>query len=217
MSAKSHLTSVALVAVTVCALTGCSKSSSKNPSAAAAASALAALASGGAGGAGGAGGPSVPAGAAKGLAAALGGALDVSKQCKAIKPADAQALMKATLAPVQIEPLECDFAGGTLKVNITLDDAAHKQYTMQASPTPGHEVSGVGDQAFWFAPVEGHTTPWLESYKGSVACEVSPADPADTTLVFTGNPPIVTIADSDAAAYAQKEGAVCNDVFAAGS
>ena len=125
--------------------------------------------------------------------------------------------MKATLAPVQVEPLECDFAGGTLKVNIRLDDAAHKQYTAQASPTPGHDVAGVGDQAFWFAPVEGHTTPWLESYKGSVACEVSPADPDQTTLTYTGNPPIVTIANSDATAYAQKEGVVCNDVFAAGS
>ncbi len=210
MSAKKYLTSVALVAAAVCALSGCSKTS-KSPSATAAAAALAALASGGAGG------PSVPAGAAKGLAAALGGALDVSKQCKAIKPADAQALMKATLSAVVINPLECDYAGGTMQVNIRLDDSAHQQYTLLASPDPAHTISGVGDAAFWFEPVPGHTTPQLASYKGSVACDVAPADPADTTLVYTGTPPIVTVADSDAAAYAQKEAALCRDVFAAGS
>jgi hypothetical protein len=102
-----------------------------------------------------------------------------------------------------------------MKVNIRLDDASHKQYTLQASPDPAHLVQGVGDAAFWTQPVAGRTTPWLESYKGSVACEVSPADPDQTTLVYTGTPPLVTIADSDAAAYAAKEAAVCNDVFSA--
>jgi hypothetical protein len=211
MFARSHLTGVAAVAVVAvigCVLTGCGKSS-KTPS-------------GGSTGAAPAGaslsaGVSVPAGAARALAGAGGGVLDASKQCKAITTADIQALMKATLAPVQINPLECDYADGSLKVNIRLDDAAHKQYTMLASPAPGHEVTGVGDQAYWFEPVVGHTTPWFESYKGAVACEVSPADPDQTTLTYTGNPPIVTVADSDAMAYAQKEGAVCNDVFGAGS
>jgi hypothetical protein len=137
-----------------------------------------------------------------------------SEQAREIKPADVQALMKATLAPVQINPLECDFAGGSMKVNIRLDDAARKQYTLLASPAPGHELTGVGDQAYWFEPADGHTTPWIESYKGSVACEVSAADPPETTIPYTGSG-IYTITDADAAAYAAKEGALCSDVFSA--
>ena len=196
MTTKAHLRSVAVIAAAACLVTGCSKSS-KTPSADGAAAST---------------------GGGQAAVAALGGGggsvLDVSKQCKAIKPADVQALMKATLAPVQINPLECDFAGGSMKVNIRLDDAAHKQYTLLASPAPGHELTGVGDQAYWFEPADGHTTPWIESYKGSVACEVSAADPPDTTIPYTGSG-IVTITEPDAAAYAAKEGAVCNDVFSA--
>jgi hypothetical protein len=213
MSKNVRRSGVAIVAAAACVLTGCSKSS-KTPSAApqgAAASsgagqaAVAAIGTGGTGGTGGAGG----------ITGGIAGALDVSKQCKAIKPADAQALMKSTLSAVVVNPLECDYSGGDMTVSIRLDDPTHKQYTMQASPDPAHTVSGVGDAAFWFEPATGHTTPWLEAYKGSVACEVSPADVDKTTLVYTGQMPIPTVADSDAAAYAQKEGAVCNDVFSA--
>jgi hypothetical protein len=199
MSTKKHLASFAVIAAAACLATGCSKSSAKSPAAQGAAastgsgqSALAALGGGGGG----------------------GGVLDVSKQCKAIKPADAQALIKETLSAVVINPLECDYLGGEMKVNIRLDDSTHKEYTLQATPDPAHTVSGVGDAAFWFEPAAPHTTPWLEAYKGSVACEVSPADVDKTTLAYTGQA-IPTIADSDAAAYAQKEGAVCNDVFSA--
>jgi hypothetical protein len=200
MTTKTHLRSLAVVAVAACLVTGCSKSSKSS-----AAAAQGAAASTGAGQAavaavGGGGG---------------GGVLDVSKQCKAIKPADAQALMKATLSAVVVNPLECDYADGTMKVNIRLDDSSHNQYTLEASPDPAHTVSGVGDAAFWFEPVTGHSTPWFESYKGSVACEVSPADPDQTTVTYTGHMPIPVISDADAAAYAQKEGAVCNDVFSA--
>lgn len=199
MTTKTHLSGLAVVAAAACLVTGCSKST-KTPSAAAQ-------------------GAGATAGAGQAAVAALGGGggggvLDVSKQCKAIKPADAQALMKATLSAVVFNPLECDFADGTMKVNIRLDDATHKQYTLLASPTPGHELTGVGDQAYWFEPAEGHTTPWIESYKGSVACEVSAADPPDTTIPYTGNG-IYTITESDAAAYAAKEGVLCSDVFSA--
>ena len=214
MSTNSRSTSVlsiALMATTACLVAGCNKSSS--------ASTAGGGSTGGTASAAAAGG-SAPVGAAAAIAAATGGGggggvLDVSKQCKAIKPADIQALMKATLSSPTINPLECDYAGGSLKINIRLDDSDHKQYTLQASPAPGHTLTGIGDQAYWFEPVTGHTTPWLESYKGSVACEVSPADPDLTTLTYTGSMPIPTIADGDAAAYAQKEGAVCDDVFSA--
>ena len=48
-------------------------------------------------------------------------------------------------------------------------------------------VPGVGDQAQWSAPVPGATTPWVEAHKGSLTCVLSPADPDQTTIPYTGN------------------------------
>ena len=74
-------------------------------------------------------------------------------------------------------------------------------------------MPGVGDQAQWSAPVPGATVPWVEAHKGSLTCVLSPADPDQTTIPYTGNPPIVTIAPADSAAYAAKEGVLCQDIF----
>ncbi|HEU0238673.1 MAG TPA: hypothetical protein VFR11_05255, partial [Micromonosporaceae bacterium] len=58
--------------------------------------------------------------------------------------------------------------------------------------------------------------PSLDAWKGSVSCTVQPdSDVTDDTFPFTGTPPFDKIADADAVAYAQKMGAVCNDVFTA--
>ncbi len=158
-----------------------------------------------------------PAGAAAAIAGATGGGgpLDVSKQCAAIKPADVQALMKAPVTPVVNNPGECSFYGGALKVDLYANDPTQKYYQNPVNGPGTTPVPGVGDQAQWSAPVPGETIPWIESHKGSLTCIVSPADADQTTIPYTGTPPIVTIAPADSVAYAAKEGVLCSDTFTA--
>jgi hypothetical protein len=217
MSTKSRLTIAAnlvLVATSACVLTGCSNSgSSGSPStgtAAATSTAAAAVAA-----AASAAGVSVPAGAAAALAGATGagGPLDTSKQCAAIKPADVQVLMKAPVTKVVDYPGECSFYGGDLKIDIYPNDPNQKFYQNPVNGPGTTPLSGVGDQAQWFAPVPGGTTPWVEAHKGSLTCELSPADVAETTIPYTGSDPFFKIAPADSAAYAAKEGVLCQDIF----
>jgi hypothetical protein len=208
-SRSAGLVSIALMATTACLLSGCSKKSSAAPGGGAtgAAASIAAAAA--------AAGVSVPPGAAAALAGATGkgGPLDQSKQCAAIKPADVQALMKAPATAVVNYPGECSFYGGDLKIDLYANDPTQKYYQNPVNGPGTTPLTGVGDQGQWFAPVPGKTTPWIEAHKGSLTCTVSPADPPETTIPYTGSDPFWTIAPADSAAYAAKEGALCNDVF----
>jgi hypothetical protein len=213
MSRKSRgtgLVSIALMTTAACLLTGCSKSKASSgagdPGGALAAAGASAAA---------AAGFSAPAGAAAAIAGATGGggALDESKQCAAIKPADVQALMKAPVTPVVNYPGECSFYGGDLKIDLYANDPTQKYYQNPINGPGTTPLTGVGDQAQWFAPVPGKTTPWIEAHKGSLTCTVSPADPPETTLPYTGTDPFFTILPADSAAYAAKEGVLCQDIF----
>ena len=209
-SRSTGMVSIALVATTACLLAGCSKSkSASSGGATGAAASIAAAAK--------AAGVSVPPGAAAALAGATGkgGPLDSSKQCAAIKPADVQALMKAPVTAVVNNPGECSFYGGDLKIDIYANDPTQQYYQNPVNGPGTTPLTGVGDQAQWYAPVPGATTPWIEAHKGSTTCTVSPADPSETTLPYTGTSPFYKIAPADSAAYAAKEGVLCNDVFAA--
>jgi hypothetical protein len=210
-SRSAGLVSIALMTTAACLLSGCSKSKS---SASAAGDSGAALAAAGASAAA-AAGVSVPAGAAAAIAGATGagGALDESKLCAAIKPADVQALMKAPVTPVVNNPGECSFYGGDLKIDIYANDPTQKYYQNPVNGPGTTPVPGVGDQAQWFAPIVGTNTPWIEAHKGSTTCVVSPADPPETTIPYTGTDPFEKIATADSAAYAAKEGVLCNDIF----
>lgn len=210
---SAGLVSIAVMATTACLLTGCNKSSSASSKAADSGAALAAAGASAAAAAG----VSVPAGAAAAIAGATGagGALDMSKLCAAVKPADVQALMKAPVTPVVNNPGECSWYGGDLKIDIYANDPTQKYYQNPVNGPGTTPVPGVGDQAQWFAPVPGSTTPWVEGHKGSLTLELSPADPGETTIPYTGTPPLVTIAPADSAAYAAKEGVLLNDIFAA--
>ncbi len=212
-SRSAGLVSIALMATTACLLTGCNKSSSASGAAGDSGAALAAAGASAAAAAG----VSAPTGAAAAIAGATkaGGPLDESKLCKAIKPADVQALMKATVTPVVNYPGECSFYGGDLKIDIYANDPTQKYYQNPVNGPGTTPVPGVGDQAQWSAPVAGATTPWVEAHKGSTTCTISPADPPETTLPYTGSDPFFKIAPADSAAYAAKEGVLCNDIFAA--
>ena len=204
------LVSIALMATTVCLLTGCSKSKSASPGSGGATGAAASIAAAAA-----AAGASVPPGAAAALAGATGkgGPLDFSKQCAAIKPADVQALMKAPATPVVDNPGECSFYGGDLKIDIYPNDPTQQYYQNPVNGPGTTPIPGVGDQAQWSEPVPGATTPWIEAHKGSLTCVVSPADPPETTIPYTGSDPFFKIAPADSAAYAAKEGVLCQDIF----
>lgn len=210
-SRSASLVSIALMATTACLLSGCSKSSTASPGGGAtgAAASVAAAAA--------AAGVSVPAGAAAAIAGATGagGPLDDSKLCAAVKPADVQALMKAPVTPVVNEPGECSWYAGAFKIDIYPNDPTQKYYQNPVNGPGTTPVPGVGDQAQWSSPAGVHSTPWVEAHKGSLTCVVSPADPDQTTIPYTGSPPIVTIAAADSTAYAAKEGVLCNDIFAA--
>jgi hypothetical protein len=218
-SRSAALVSVALVTTAACLLTGCSKSKSASSSAPSGGGATGAAAAGGSaagGSAAGAGGAATGAlASAVAGATAAGGALDESKVCAAIKPADVQALMKAPVTPVVNNPGECSFYGGDLTIDIYANDPTQKYYQNPVNGPGTTPVPGVGDQAQWFAPVPGMTTPWVEAHKGSTTCTVSPADPSETTLPYAGASPFYKITTADSAAYAAKEGVLCNDVFAA--
>jgi hypothetical protein len=123
--------------------------------------------------------------------------------------------MKAPVTPVANFPGECSFYGGDLKIDIYANDPTQKYYQNPVNGPGTTPVPGVGDQAQWFAPVPGATTPWVEAHKGSTTCTISPADPPETTLAYTGSDPFFKIAPADSAAYAAKEGVLCNDIFAA--
>jgi hypothetical protein len=209
-SRSTGLVSIALMATTACLLTGCSKSKASSgagdPGAALAAAGASASA---------AAGVSVPAGAAAALAGATGkgGPLDSSKECAAIKSADVQALMKAPVTPVTNNPGECTFYGGDITIDIYPNDPTQHYYQNPVNGPGTTPVSGVGDQAQWFTPVPGSSTPWIEAHKGSTTCTISPADVSETTIPYTGTPPFDKIAPADSAAYAAKEGVLCQDVF----
>jgi len=210
-SRSAGLAGIALVATTACLLTGCSKSKSSGSAAGDPGAALAAAGKSAAA----AGGVSAPAGAAAAIAGATGagGALDDSKLCAAVKPADIQAVMKATVTPVANFPGECSWYGGDLKIDIYANDPTQKYYQNPVNGPGTTPITGVGDQAQWFAPVVGATTPWVEAHKGSLTCTISPADPPETTLPYTGSSPFFKIAPADSDVYAAKEGVLCQDIF----
>jgi hypothetical protein len=135
-----------------------------------------------------------------------------AKVCAALAN-DVAAITKNVSGPATF-PGQCAFNGGATTVTFDLNDPQHSGVT-DVLGTGGTAISGVGDSAEW-TDGGGHIVPTLGAWKGNVSCLVQPdSDVSNDTFPFTGNPPLVTIADADAATYAQKLGAVCNDVFAA--
>ena len=214
MSAKTPLASVALLAATACVLTGCSKAASKSASRRRSDAGrarqrrrrrgAAALRLGG-----------------RGQGNGRRDSVATSRRLEAVQGDQAGGRAGADEGHARarvIDPLECDFAGGTLKVNITARrHRAHSNTPCRRVTDPATQSAASVTQAFWFAPVEGHTTPWLESYKGSVACEVSPAEPADAAIPSDRRRTPDNRPGPTPAPTRPRKASLCNDVFAAGS
>jgi hypothetical protein len=137
-----------------------------------------------------------------------------AKICAAIAT-DVAAITKNVSTPHTF-PGQCAFGGGATTVSFNVNDPQHSDVTNVLGST-ADQLSGIGDGAVW-GDNGGHTVPTLGAWKGNVSCLVQPdSDVSNDTLTFTGTPPLVTIADADGAAYAQKLGAICSDVFTAAS
>jgi hypothetical protein len=178
----------------------------------------------------GAGQPAAGASSAPGGSVPIAGAGGTdARYCAAMKVADAQALIKPTIAAAQTGgPLSCAFVlpgeginGDNLTVNVFPDDADKQFYneaaTTNAIGTP-NPLPGVGDIAEWDQPVAGATAPEVNAHQGSITCEVQPpADTSQLTIEQTGNGPIYQISEAAAAAFAAKEAVLCTDMFSVGS
>lgn len=111
-------------------------------------------------------------------------------------------------------PGQCAFGGGATTVTFNVDDPQHSGVT-DVIGAGGHTIGGFGEGAEWYDG-DGGFAPSLGAWKGSVSCLVQPDSAVQNDMIaYTGKPPLVKISDTDAAAYAQKLGAICNDVFAA--
>ena len=77
-----------------------------------------------------------------------------------------------------------------------------------------HKLSGIGNKAYWDSQAPGMDTPQVVAEKGKIDCMVTTNGEVDhTTLPYTlsGGNPVIT--NAAAAAFAEKMGAVCADVF----
>ena len=138
-----------------------------------------------------------------------------AKICAAIA-SDVAAVTKNLSTPSTF-PGQCAFGEGATTVTFNVNDVDHSDVTNVISSSNSHTISGFGDGAMWYDG-SGSIVPALGAWKGNVSCLVQPdSNPANDSFTYTGTPPLITITDADAIAYAQKEGAICNDVFAAAS
>jgi hypothetical protein len=105
--------------------------------------------------------------------------------------------------------------GSALQVDVYANDPDLKYYKTLSLPGD-HQISGIGDQAYWNEALPGQTPPELIAHKGNVTCVMQSNDPPDTTLKIVQNTStgLYTVSDADALGYVQLMGKVCNDVFA---
>ena len=150
-----------------------------------------------------------------------GGGGSSGAECSAITIADAQALIPTTVTSVSDTGIgEChiNFGGSDsgvtdLPVDYYLNDSALTAYNTLSGGND-HQISGIGDQAYWNEAVDTESPPQLSAHKGSVTCTIQSNAPPDTTMKTTAGGLVgYTVTDSDALAYVQLMGKICNDVL----
>jgi hypothetical protein len=197
-TSTARVTAAAGVLLAFALLPACSSGSSSQPSAAQPATAAAQASSA-------AGLPTSTAG--------LGdsGSTD-AKVCAAIGT-DVAAITKNVSDPKTF-PGQCAFGDGATTVSFNLSDPQHSDVTNVLGST-ANSISGIGDGAVW-DDAGGTIVPTLGAWKGSVSCLVQPdSDITNDSVTYTGTPPFTKISAADGAAYAQKMGQVCTDLFSA--
>lgn len=135
-----------------------------------------------------------------------------AKVCAAIAT-DVAAIVKNVSNP-KTYPGQCAFDGGATTITFDINDPNHSG-VIDVLGNGAHPISGFGDHAVW-DDANGEVVPTFGAYKGNVSCLIQPdSEVENDTVTFTGAMPFIKISDSDGAAYAQKMGAVCDDVFGA--
>ncbi len=183
------------------------------------------LARGGPGASSGATAPSGTTGTG-GTTGATGPIQDEQALCSEIPSQDVQALVTFPVGAPQSGPIGCEFVlpgesvnGDALGIQLYPGDADGHWYETNTanlsmlSPSVS-TLGGVGDKAEWGQI--GGQTPEIVAHQGDITCVVlPPSDESVLTLPHQGSGPVYPISASDAQAYAEKMGTICNDVFAA--
>jgi hypothetical protein len=165
-----------------------------------------------------------PAGASAGPSAGDSSS-EHTRYCTAIKLPDAQALLKGTITQDQFdpvtsvphEPFDCTLltgggGGDNLIVTITQADT-FTQSVADENAGDGTPLTGVGDKAVWVQDGTLANPPIVVAIKGSLTCRVTAPSTAKTTIEYTSPNLVDRITPAAAAAFAQKMGVLCTDVF----
>jgi hypothetical protein len=159
-----------------------------------------------------------------------GGTGNSSNICPKIAVADIQALLSSapgTVTENDVPPnYECDTTD--LQIQLNTDDADKSTYNIAlntgdadgGAPQNIHQMSGVGDAAYWFGDDDGSGSaiigsPIVNVHKGSATCflDATSNDATQFTMPTTSQG---TIKNTDADAWAAKAGKVCLDIISAG-
>jgi hypothetical protein len=161
-----------------------------------------------------------------------GGGNNIANICPKLSTTDINALLAPPYPAVTEKDLstdlfECDASGLSIQLE-TADSDMSLYNTANTSGSTGdagsdvHPVTGVGDEAYWFAVDDGsgngieESTPTFAAHKGSATCYIdTDNDPSKYSMPYVTAAPF-QIKESDAAAWAAKAGKVCTDLFAAG-
>jgi hypothetical protein len=104
-----------------------------------------------------------------------------------------------------------DDQASPLFVEISVNDYGQMYGTFNKDD---HKLSGIGDKSYWDSQAPGMDAPQVVAEKGRIDCMVTTNGEVDhTTLPYTlsGGNPVIT--NAAAAAFAQKMGVLCSDVF----
>jgi hypothetical protein len=150
-----------------------------------------------------------------------GGGNNGPDPCTTVAKADVQALLAQPITSVtdNTSVFDCQYVTsvGPQPVDWNPNDSDKSSYNNLSSGANDHQISGIGDEAYWNEPVPNQTTPELSAHKGDVTCVIQAlSDPTATTLKVTETGQgEFTVTDADALTYVQLMGKVCNDYFAA--
>jgi len=163
--------------------------------------------------------------------ATLGGGSIFKGSPKVVERRLCLAIPSSAVAPlysVKVGPPKTGFLGSTcdfvpvgmsvndddaspLFVEISVNDYGQMYGTFNKDD---HKLSGIGNKAYWDSQAPGMDAPQVVAEKGKIDCMVTTNGEVDhTTLPYTlsGGNPVIT--NAAAAAFAEKMGVLCADVF----
>jgi hypothetical protein len=154
-----------------------------------------------------------------------GGTSSGADACTSVAQADVQALLASPITQVQDNSATyaCNYVTAAAPLQITWDpnDSSLTTYNNGSlGAAQDHQITGIGDEAYWNETVPGGSIPALNAHKGNITVVIQPS--GDNAAASTCKSTVTnqsagtfTVADSDALAFVQLMGKVANDYFAA--